>query len=253
MATTFCLIRHAEHGLQGRPLVGRAAGVGLSPEGERQARALADRLAPAPITAVYTSPLERAQQTAAPLAARLGLVVRSADELNELDFGAWTGKAIDELDPQQAWRRFNVFRSGTRIPDGELMLEAQTRIVGLMLRLAERHANRTVALVSHGDVIKAALCYFLGMPLDLCRRIEIGPASLSIVRLDPWEPQVLLVNGRAAGTLYTAALGPPALEAERRARARCARGQRSGRMPTTHRRAGAERIDRRWSRRPAST
>ncbi len=201
MPTIFYLIRHAEHGLQGRTLVGRDSGVGLSAEGERQTEALAEQLAEAPITALYSSPLGRAQQTAAPLAARLGLEVRGADELNELDFGAWTGRTLDELDPQEHWRRFNVFRSGTRIPDGELMLEAQTRIVGLMLRLAERHANRTVALVSHGDVIKAALCYFLGMPLDLCRRIEIGPASLSIVRLDSWEPQVLLVNGRADGTL----------------------------------------------------
>ncbi len=195
--TLFYLIRHAEHGLQGQTLVGRRTGVLLSEAGRRQAEALAERLAAIPFRAIYTSPLERARGTAAPIAARRGLEMQVADELDELDFGAWNDRTFEELDGDEPWRRFNVFRSGTRIPDGELMLEVQARIVRLMLGICEVHPDDAVALVSHGDVIKAALCYFLGMPLDLLRRLEIAPASVSIVRVDPWGPEILLVNGQA--------------------------------------------------------
>jgi broad specificity phosphatase PhoE len=136
----------------------------------------------------------RAQQTAAPLAARLGLPVRTADALAEIDYGDWTERPLDELRPLDRWNQWNAFRSGARVPGGERMLETQSRAVHLMLDLRARHDGQAVALVSHGDVIKAALAYFLGTPLDLFQRIEISLASVSVVSIGDYGPWVLAVN-----------------------------------------------------------
>jgi probable phosphomutase (TIGR03848 family) len=193
--TTFALIRHASHDLVGHTIVGRAPGVRLSPDGLHEAEALADRLDGSSIAALYSSPLERARETAAPIAARLRLEVQIADELNEIDFGEWTNRTLADLHDLEGWRRFNTFRSGSRIPGGETMLEVQERMLRLLERLCRVHPQQTVALISHGDVIKATLAYYLGVPLDLFQRIEIGPASVSIVRTERYGPEVLLVNG----------------------------------------------------------
>ena len=193
--STLALIRHAAHDDLGHRIVGRAPGVHLSPEGVRQATALAGQLGDDLIGALYSSPLERAIETAVPIAERLALDLAVAEELNELDFGSWTGRELAELDRIEAWRQFNRFRSSARIPGGETMVEVQARFLRLVERLCADHAGGTVALVSHGDVIRAALAHYLGVHLDLLLRIEISPASLSVVRLSPWGARVLLVNG----------------------------------------------------------
>jgi broad specificity phosphatase PhoE len=202
---TLALIRHAAHELVGHTIVGRTPGVHLSPHGVRQAEALAGHLAGSGIAALYSSPLERALETAAPIGARLGLDLFPSEELNEIDFGAWTGRTVAELDQLEAWRQFNLFRSSVRVPDGETMVEVQARLLRLIEHLAATHPGRTVGLVSHGDVIKAALAHWLGVPLDLFQRIEIAPASLSLVRLCPYGPKVLLLNGSGAEELLQAA------------------------------------------------
>jgi probable phosphoglycerate mutase len=193
--TTFALIRHASHALLGHTIVGRMSGVQLSSSGLREAEALARRLEGGPIQALYSSPLERAHATAAPIAGRLRLEVQVADELNEIDYGEWTNRALADLRDLPEWRRFNLCRSGSRIPDGESMIEVQDRMLRLIERLCAAHPEQTVALVSHGDVIKAILAYYLGVPLDLFQRIELSPASLSILRVEPHGPKVLLING----------------------------------------------------------
>jgi probable phosphomutase (TIGR03848 family) len=193
--TTFYLIRHAATDLVGHTLAGRSPGVHLNDEGRRQAERLADRLAHEPIARVYCSPLERARETAQPLCDRLGLAPSVAEELHELDFGEWTGQTVAALDSSSPlWRRFNAFRSGTRTPGGEMMLEAQARVVGFMQRQAEASPDQTLALVSHGDVIRAAVLHYLGAPLDLFHRIEISPASCSLVRIGEYGPQLLSLN-----------------------------------------------------------
>jgi broad specificity phosphatase PhoE len=194
---TLVLIRHAAHDLLGRTLVGRGPEVPLSAAGAREAAALAERLAGSAVRALYSSPRERARATAAPIAARLGLGVEIAPELDEIDFGAWTNRTFAELDTLEAWRRFNRCRSGTRCPDGESMLDVQARFLRLVERLSTAHTEDIVALVSHGDVIRAALAHSLGVHLDLFQRLEISPASLSIVRVGSYGPEVLLVNGGA--------------------------------------------------------
>jgi probable phosphomutase (TIGR03848 family) len=193
--TKFALIRHASHALLGQTIVGRMPGVPLGAGGVQEAEALARRLEGWPIQALYSSPLERARATAAAIADRLRLEVQLADELNEIDYGQWTDRTLAELRELPEWRRFNDFRSGSRIPDGESMIEVQERMLGLIERLCSAHPDQTVGLISHGDVIKAILAYYLGVPLDLFQRIELSPASLSLVRVEPHGPEVLLING----------------------------------------------------------
>lgn len=192
--TIFFLIRHALHSLGGETIAGRLPDVHLSPGGQEQATQLAARLQAAPLKAIYCSPLERTRETAAAIGAPLELAPQTLPDLLELDFGDWMGQKLEALRPQEKWRQFNAFRSGTRAPNGELMLETQLRIVGCMERLREQHPNDAIALVSHGDVIKSAVAYFLGVPLDMFQRIEISPASVSIVAVADYGPWVLCVN-----------------------------------------------------------
>lgn len=192
--TTFLLIRHAAHLLGADTIAGHSPGVNLSPLGHEQARQLAERLSALPIKAIYCSPIDRARQTVAPLAERLGLPVQISDALSEVDVGQWTRKKLDELRPLPLWKQWNAFRSGTSAPGGESMLQVQFRMLSEMLRLRERHPDQCVALVSHGDVIKAAVAWWLGVPLDLFLRIEIGLASVSVIAIGDYGPWVLCVN-----------------------------------------------------------
>lgn len=195
--TTFLLIRHAAHLFGGDTIAGRSPDVHLSPLGHEQAARLAERVAALPVRAIYSSPIDRARETAEPIAKRLGLAMQISDALTELDFGDWTRRKLDDLRQMPRFAHWNTFRSGTRIPGGELMLEVQTRIVTEMLRLREAHPHDCIALVSHGDVIKAAVAYWLGVPLDLFMRIEIGLASISVIAIGDYGPWVLCVNNTA--------------------------------------------------------
>jgi probable phosphomutase (TIGR03848 family) len=191
---TFLLIRHAAHDLLGRCIAGRMPGVHLNREGQAQAERLAERLAHAPIRAIFSGPLERAQETALPLVQRLGLPLQISEAIDEIDFGEWTGRTFEELAEIPQWHLFNSFRSGTRIPNGELMLEAQARIVAELGRLREQYPEDALALISHGDVIKAAVAYYAGVPLDLFQRLEISPASVTVITISEYGPRVLCVN-----------------------------------------------------------
>jgi probable phosphoglycerate mutase len=192
--TTFLLIRHAAHDAVTHTLVGRQPGVTLSPMGRQQAQQLAARLAALPVTAIYSSPLARAMQTAEPLAMRLQLDIQCSEGFSEIDFGAWAGQRFDALASDPRWERWNSYRSGAPLPDGGLMLQVQARAVAALVELHRLHSEQTVAIVSHSDVIKAALSHYLGAPLDLLQRIEISPASVSILALHEWGAQVMRLN-----------------------------------------------------------
>jgi probable phosphoglycerate mutase len=192
--TRFFLIRHGATDTVGKAIAGRAPGVHLNELGRRQAESLAVRLGSARIDQLYSSPLERAVETAQPLAERRALEIRLAPKLAELDFGQWTGKTIEDLNRDPAWGVFNRFRSATRAPGGELMLEAQQRIVSEVESLNRQHAGKTVAFFSHADVIRAAILFYLGMPLDLFHRVEIAPASVSILHLYDDGAQIMRLN-----------------------------------------------------------
>ncbi len=194
MTTTFFLLRHAAHDRLGRVLCGRMAGVSLSEAGRSQALKLAERVSRETVTAIYSSPLERARETAALIAARLGLEVEVAPEINEIGFGDWSGLTFDELGRDPRWTSWNAARSVTRPPGGETMLEAQGRAVRFTEHLRENHRDGAAALVSHADLLKALLAYFLGLPLDGIGRFEIGPASLSTVAVGDWGAKILTLN-----------------------------------------------------------
>lgn len=192
--TRFLLIRHATTDAVGKKFSGRTAGVNLNAEGRQQAQLLAERIAGLPIAAIYSSPLERTMETAVPLATLLNLPTLINESLLELDCGEWTNLAFDELRNTKAFQNFNSYRSGTRIPGGEMMVEAQTRMVTGLQKLVLQHSEETVAVISHSDLIKATIAYYAGIHLDMVQRIEISPASVSIVEIFEETARILLVN-----------------------------------------------------------
>lgn len=192
--TKLLLIRHALTDAVGQRLSGRTPGVPLNMEGRAQAQKLAERLAAVPLAAIYSSPLERALQTAAPLAQRHQLEPLVSDDFLEIDFGHWTNRSFQELAGEPDFQRFNSFRSHTRIPGGELMLEAQARMVAGLGRLCAQHPGATVAVVSHADMLKAAVAHYAGIPLDLFQRLEISPASVSGLEIFAETARLLFLN-----------------------------------------------------------
>ena len=174
------------------------AGVRLGEEGRAQAERLAVRLSRESVAAVQSSPLERARETAEPIARQFGLGVEVADAMNEIEVGEWSGTPFDELRDDPRWTLWNSARSVTRAPGGETMLEVQARTLAHMETLRARFADQGVVIVSHADVIKAALAYCLGLSLDGLQRFDIAPASLSTVVIGDWGAKVLSVNEVAA-------------------------------------------------------
>ena len=169
-------------------------GVELSEAGRSQAAALAEALAARPIAAVVTSPLERAQQTAVPIAARLGLVPLIDPGLNEIDFGHWTGLAFAELAGRPEWDAWNRARSFAACPGGESMVAAQARALATIGVLRAGYPEAELVLVSHQDVLKSVLAHFLGVPLDLFGRFAWDPAHRSVLQLGAAEVFITGVN-----------------------------------------------------------
>jgi probable phosphoglycerate mutase len=191
--TTFYLVRHGETGVHDR-ITGRTPGIHLDDRGQEQARIMAERFTNIPITALYSSPLDRTQDTARHLAQRLNLSIQTAEEILEIDFGNWTGMTFDELQKQVQWERFNSFRSGTRIPGGETIIEVQQRFVRWMDAIRHERPGERVIAVSHGDPIKAAVIYYAGLHLDMFNRFDISLTSVSVISVDDSQARVLTVN-----------------------------------------------------------
>jgi broad specificity phosphatase PhoE len=196
---TVLLIRHASCDHVGRRIAGRAPGVCLDARGRAEALALAKAMAGRRIDAVYSGPLERAMETARPLAERLGQTVRAAGGLDELDFGEWTGRSLASLAEDPRWRAFNTARASTRIPGGELMSEAADRAMAELSRFEREHPDGVVAAVSHADVIRGVLLRCLDMPLDAVHRLSVAPASVSVVRVFAEGAQVVGLNWVVGG------------------------------------------------------
>jgi probable phosphoglycerate mutase len=154
---------------------------------------------------VYSSPLERAMATAHVVARAHALAVECRPGLHEVDFGEWTMRTLASLADDPAWQRFNARRGGAPVPGGEPMLSVQARMVAEVETLAARHADETIAVVGHGDPLRALLLHALGVPLDLFERIEVEPASVSVLWLGPAGPRVRRLND-------TGGLGTPGAE-----------------------------------------
>ncbi len=191
--TRLHLVRHGHTEALGRTLTGRSPGIGLSAQGAAEATALAATLAFCPAAAILCSPQLRTRQTADAIAAVLGLEVQTSAALDEVDFGAWAGERFVDLDGRADWQAWNTRRSLSPSP-GETMLAVQARVVALVQDLCADRPDRELVLVSHADVLRSLLAYLLAVPIDLMQRIDLSPASRSVVLLSQHDVTIEAVN-----------------------------------------------------------
>jgi len=193
------LLRHADHDLVGRALAGRLPGVALNARGVEQAAELPGRFAGLKLDAIYCTPQPRTRQTAAPLAQAQGLELRVSEAFDEVDFGAWTGLSFAEVqarDPE-GWQTWNTCRGRARPAEGEAFVDVASRVELGFRDLARLHGDGAhVAVVSHADVLRALVARLLGMSLDHLERLEIAPASVTVVDAGEDWLKLRLLNGQ---------------------------------------------------------
>lgn len=171
------------------------ANVPLSEEGRVQAAALGRRLAAERVQHIFSSPLDRTIATAREIAGCCSLPEPEvAEPLIEIDMGEWTGREFGTFGEDPAWRAWNEERATARIPGGETMAEAQARIVSFMDDAVRRHDEQVIAIVSHADLIKAAVCHVLGLDLGKMGRFDIDPASVTRVVAGDWGARIMRLN-----------------------------------------------------------
>ncbi len=194
MSRLLLLVRHAQSDIRPDRLAGWKPGVNLSEKGRLQAKALAERLAPIPLAALYSSPLERCLQTAQPVAENKGLSIEVVEELGEVRIGRWQGRSVPALVKTPAWRHVQFSPSAFRFPGGESFVEMQARGVSAVETLISSRRRGVVAVFSHADVIKAIVAHYLGVHLDLFQRIVIANASVTAIAFAGGMPRVLRVS-----------------------------------------------------------
>ncbi len=189
------LIRHAENDVLKTRIAGRMPGVHLNAKGLQQALALAQSLADAPLTAIYSSPMERALETAAPLAAEHHLEVQIHPDLIEVDYGRVQGRTYKQLWRTNLWKLVHERPSAVQFPEGECMPAVMQRATRALDELAERHTgDQVVACVTHGDLIRLAIVHYLGLPLDAYHSFAISTASITVLSLEKDCPRLLNIN-----------------------------------------------------------
>jgi probable phosphomutase (TIGR03848 family) len=209
VVTNLLLVRHAQNDwVRSHRLPGLTPGVHLNAEGQAQAEALATRLREVPLTAIYSSPLERAVETARPLAEVHGLELQIRDGLAEVDVGQWTGQVLKELAQTEEWRDLMMWPAGFRFPEGERTAHMQARMAAELDAIRGDHPDQTIAVVSHADPLKAAVAHYLGLPMDLFQRLVIEPASVTILQFRAFGPSLL----RLSDTGDLPSLRPPPAE-----------------------------------------
>jgi len=197
------LVRHGENDyVKKRRLAGRLPGVHLNKKGREQAQALAERLKGSEVKAIYSSPMERAVETAQPIAQVLGLELELRQGLLETDIGEWTGIAIGKVSRQKLWKIVQAAPSMLRFPGGESFAETQSRIVHDLDELCRQHDPKdTIICVSHADPIKLAVAYYLGLGLDNFQRLVVAPASITALHIGEMGGRLLTLNYDLAFTL----------------------------------------------------
>lgn len=196
MSTTLLLVRHGENDwVKEKKVAGRLPGIHLNEKGRMQARRMAARLADWPLTAIYSSPLERCLETATILARPHHLSLQTHAGILETDYGEWQGQPYATLKQQALWPIIVQTPSQVVFPGGESIPNLQYRVVSALQEIAHAHADEMVLVCTHADPIKVALAHFSGVHLDHYQRFVIQPASLSIVQLDKRRgPRILCVN-----------------------------------------------------------
>ncbi len=189
------MVRHGKTPSTGKLLPGRAKGLHLSDTGKQEALVVAERLSKIKkVAAIYASPLERARETAAPIAKALKQKVIINKGLLECDFGDWTGEELAKLMKLPEWSNVQRAPSTFRFPKGESFTEMQTRMVSTLDDLRKKHSGGVVICVSHADPIKAAVAHAMGTHIDLFQRIVISTCSVTAVSYSSYGPVVLTVN-----------------------------------------------------------
>jgi probable phosphoglycerate mutase len=192
----FLLLRHGETDYNKKWLIpGRLPGVHLNNKGRHQAQILAEALKDAPIKAIYSSPLERAMETAGPIASFLKLEVIPTAGLLETDCGEWQGQSVRRLRRQKIWQSVQQHPSLFRFPGGETLAECQFRMVQVLETLRFQYASQDlVACFSHADPIKQVIAYYLGLPLDNFQRLTINTGSISALHVSDSGSRLLWLN-----------------------------------------------------------
>ncbi|WP_017537242.1 MSMEG_4193 family putative phosphomutase [Nocardiopsis halophila] len=199
-SATLILLRHGLTAVTGSILAGRSPGIDLDERGRRQAEETARRLSGLHLDAIVTSPLERCRQTAAPLAAALGLEPVVDERFSECDYGTWTGRTLEELKDEPEWPVVQQQPSAAHFPGGESLAQVSARVVGAVrdwnarLAAASDTGHPRYLVCAHGDVIKAAAADALGMHLDLFQRIQVDPCSVTALRYTRTRPFLLRLN-----------------------------------------------------------
>jgi probable phosphomutase (TIGR03848 family) len=207
--STVLLVRHGLTAMTGPVLAGRTPGVHLDERGQKQAAAVAERIAAVPLSAVVTSPMERCVETAEAIrAAQPGEPSWQVDErLIECGYGDWTGRPLKDLIKDPLWKVVQAQPSAVRFPNGEALAEMATRAVASVRAWDESLGEDAVWVAcTHGDIIKAIVADALGLHLDQYQRIVPDPCSVSVIRYTATRPYVLRVND-VGGDL--AAFAPP--------------------------------------------
>lgn len=198
-SATILLIRHAAHGQLGQVLSGRTPNLPLVDAGRQQARTLALRVAAQhDLAAVQSGPLRRARETAAEIAGACGLPVQVIDALHEIDFGAWTARHFSELADDPLWQQWNSQRSTATAPDGESMVAAQERVLRHIRACPDTYPDQVVAMVTHCDIIRAAVSGVLGLSLDRILGFDVDPASVTRIIAGDGGERLISLNETAA-------------------------------------------------------
>ena len=202
---TVILVRHGRTTANASGvLAGRTPGVRLDDTGHEQAGRMGERLGDVPLVGIVTSPLQRCRQTSKAIAKHQPSALRNVSEkgITECDYGDWQGGSLKDLAKEDLWSVVQNHPSAAAFPGGESMATMQSRAVAAIRRHdaayeAEHGPGAVWAAVSHGDIIKAILADALGMHLDLFQRINVDPASVSIVRYTAARPYVIASNTHA--------------------------------------------------------
>lgn len=193
------LIRHGENDfVKTGKLPGKSPGIHLNERGQKQAQVLGEALKDVPLKAIYSSPLERAMETAAPIAAARKLEILQEPDLMDTDVGSWQGKSLKVLRHTKVWSIVQSAPSRFRFPDGESFVESQARYAAALERIVQKHPKPQdiVAVVFHADPIKLVVSHFLGLPLDHFQRLSCDTGSLTALHISVSGANLLTLNQR---------------------------------------------------------
>jgi ribonuclease H / adenosylcobalamin/alpha-ribazole phosphatase len=177
---TICLlIRHASFDFGHDHLAGRSEHA-LSASGRKQVQHLQSQLS-RKADLLQSSPRRRCIETLARYSATHSLPISICEDLDEIDYGDWSGRSFADLEHDPLWRRWNAHREDVRPPSGETVAEAQQRILGHLDRVAEANPEATIAMATHAELIRAAILGCRALPLGAWAEVDVPHASITAI------------------------------------------------------------------------